>query len=74
MARKALIVKTERVQKRVRDAIKQGKAPKFPTRAYNRCKSCGRVGGYIRKYEICRICFRERASWAELVGVRKASW
>jgi small subunit ribosomal protein S14 len=40
----------------------------------NRCKICGRPKGYIRKYGICRICFRELASRGEIPGVRKASW
>ncbi len=40
----------------------------------NRCKICGRPKGYIRKFGICRICFRELASRGEIPGVRKASW
>ena len=42
--------------------IKQQMAPKFSTRAYNRCKICGRPHAYLRKYGICRICFRELAN------------
>ncbi|MBR2671946.1 MAG: type Z 30S ribosomal protein S14 [Mogibacterium sp.] len=53
---------------------KQKLEPKFSTRAYNRCKICGRPHGYLRKYGICRICFRELASKGEIPGVRKASW
>jgi len=53
---------------------KQKKVPKFKVRAYNRCQLCGRVGGYIRKFQICRICFREIASKGEIPGVTKASW
>ncbi len=34
---------------------------KFSTRAYNRCKICGRPHAYLRKYGVCRICFR--VSW-----------
>ncbi|HLD96190.1 MAG TPA: type Z 30S ribosomal protein S14 [Patescibacteria group bacterium] len=48
--------------------------PKFKTRGYNRCNICGRSGAYIRKFGMCRICFRELASRGELPGVRKASW
>ncbi len=40
----------------------------------NRCKLCGRPKGFIRKFNICRICFRELAAKGELPGVRKASW
>ncbi|MEX1061785.1 MAG: type Z 30S ribosomal protein S14 [Patescibacteria group bacterium] len=54
--------------------LRQQKEPKFKTRAYNRCKICGRSGGYIRKFGMCRICFRELASRGELPGVKKASW
>ncbi|MEX0587606.1 MAG: type Z 30S ribosomal protein S14 [Patescibacteria group bacterium] len=47
---------------------------KFGTRRYNRCGICGRSGAFIRKFGICRICFRELASRGELPGVKKASW
>ncbi|MBN2484111.1 MAG: type Z 30S ribosomal protein S14 [Candidatus Omnitrophica bacterium] len=50
------------------------KAPKFSTRRKNRCRRCGRPRGYIRDFELCRICFRQLA-WQGLVpGVKKASW
>jgi small subunit ribosomal protein S14 len=51
-----------------------GKVPKFKTRIVNRCALCGRNRGYLRKFGICRICFRERASSGEIPGIRKASW
>ena len=41
--------------------IKQQRTPKYSTRAYNRCKICGRPHAYMRKFGICRICFRELA-------------
>lgn len=50
------------------------KKPKYPTRHVNRCALCGRNRGYMRKFGLCRICFRERASVGEIPGVRKASW
>ena len=53
---------------------KQQKAPKFSTRAYNRCKICGRPHAYLRKFGICRICFRELAHDGQIPGVKKASW
>ena len=54
--------------------IQQKRAPKFSTRAYNRCKLCGRPHAYLRNYGICRICFRELAYKGEIPGVRKASF
>ncbi len=53
---------------------KQKKTPKFKVRGYNRCQLCGRRRGYMRKFKVCRICFRERASRGEIPGVNKASW
>jgi small subunit ribosomal protein S14 len=61
MAKKSLIVKSQRV-------------PKFSTRSVNRCKNCGRSRAYIRKFGLCRICFREAASFGRLPGVTKSSW
>ena len=54
--------------------IKQQKEQKYITREYNRCKLCCRTHGYIRKFGICRICFRELAHKGEIPGVKKASW
>jgi small subunit ribosomal protein S14 len=53
---------------------KQKKEPKFKVRKYNRCALCGRPRGYLRKFGICRICFRELANRGLIPGVRKASW
>ena len=50
------------------------KAPKFSTRAYNRCHICGRPRGYMRVFQMCRICFRELASMGKIPGVTKSSW
>lgn len=61
MARKAMIEKTNRT-------------PKYRTRTRNRCKLCGRPRAYYRKFQICRICFRNLASRGEIPGVKKASW
>lgn len=47
---------------------------KFQVRAYNRCPLCGRPRAYMRKFDMCRICFRQRALNGELPGVIKASW
>lgn len=48
--------------------------PKFSTRGVNRCYRCGRRRGYLRKFGICRICFRELASIGQIPGVTKSSW
>lgn len=61
MAKKALIAKA-------------GRKPKFRVRAYRRCSRCGRSRAVFRKFNLCRICFREMAHRGELPGVTKASW
>ncbi len=48
--------------------------PKYSTRIVRRCWRCGRKRGYMRDFNLCRICFRELANNAEIPGVRKASW
>ena len=50
------------------------KEPKFKVRRRNRCRLCGRSRGYIRDFELCRVCFRELAWRGEIPGVVKASW
>ncbi|MBI3614933.1 MAG: type Z 30S ribosomal protein S14 [Candidatus Omnitrophica bacterium] len=50
------------------------RSPKFPTQRYSRCNRCGRAGGNLRKFRLCRICFRELAHRGEIPGVTKASW
>ncbi|MBI4812509.1 type Z 30S ribosomal protein S14 [Candidatus Falkowbacteria bacterium] len=61
MARTALIVKTK-------------KKPKYPTRVVRRCWRCGRNRGYMRDFDLCRICFRELADSGEMPGITKSSW
>ncbi|MCM8825757.1 MAG: type Z 30S ribosomal protein S14 [Candidatus Omnitrophica bacterium] len=53
---------------------KMKKEPKFKVRKRNRCWRCGRPRGYMRRFGICRICFRQLASQGEIPGVTKASW
>lgn len=50
------------------------KKPKFQVRHRNRCKRCGRPRGYMGKFELCRICFRNLALGGEIPGVTKSSW
>ena len=54
--------------------LKANKTPKYMTRTIRRCKNCGRKHAYIRKFGLCRICFREFASRGEIPGVSKSSW
>jgi len=63
-----------------RDAVKHRKAlglapkPGQAVRVYNRCGKCGRSRGYMRRFDMCRICFRELARKGELMGIKKSSW
>ncbi|MBI5603665.1 MAG: type Z 30S ribosomal protein S14 [Deltaproteobacteria bacterium] len=54
--------------------IKASRTPKFKVRSYNRCPLCGRPRGFIRKFGICRICFRLMALKGDIPGVVKSSW
>ena len=47
---------------------------KYKVREHNRCKICGRPRGYLRRFEMCRICFRKLASEGQVPGVIKSSW
>jgi small subunit ribosomal protein S14 len=53
---------------------KQMRKPKFKVRAYNRCKLCGRSRAFLRRFGMCRICFRSLAGEGKVPGVVKASW
>lgn len=53
---------------------KMERKPKFKVRVRNRCRLCGRARGYLRKFHLCRICFRGLALRGEIPGVTKASW
>ena len=53
---------------------KSKKKPLYSTRIVRRCWRCGRGQGYIRKFNLCRICFRELANKGDLPGVTKSSW
>jgi small subunit ribosomal protein S14 len=61
MAKKSMIAKAHR-------------EPRFGVRQHNRCSICGRPRGYMRRFAMCRICFRERALEGFLPGVTKSSW
>ncbi len=54
--------------------VKQARKQKFSTREYTRCTICGRPHAVLKKYGICRVCFREMANRGEIPGVAKSSW
>ena len=74
MATTAKRVKDARIQKKFEVARATGKKLKFSTRRHNRCKICGRPRGYLRKFGLCRMCFRGLALRGEIPGVAKSSW
>ncbi len=47
---------------------------KYAVRQKNRCPICGRPRGFIRRFNMCRLCFRELSLSGEITGVRKSSW
>ena len=53
---------------------KMKKTPKFKVRQKNRCPLCGRPRAYMRKFNMCRICFRKLALTGQLPGVTKSSF
>jgi small subunit ribosomal protein S14 len=61
VAKKSMIAKAKR-------------GSRFAVRDRNRCQVCGRPRGYMRRFGMCRICFRERALLGQLPGVTKSSW
>jgi small subunit ribosomal protein S14 len=56
------------------NTVSARRKPKYSTRSKSVCNICGRNRAFMRKFGICRICFRELASKGELPGVTKASW
>lgn len=56
------------------DMVKATRPAKYVVRNHHRCKLCGRPRAYMRKFGVCRICFRELASNGKLPGVVKSSW
>lgn len=74
MAKISLIIKTRRRKEKAARQHAAGKKIKFPTRVYNRCARCGRVKGYMRRFDLCRICFRLKAREGKIMGVKHSSW
>jgi small subunit ribosomal protein S14 len=61
LAKKSMIAKSQR-------------PPRYKVQAHNRCQICGRPRAYIRRFTLCRICFRKLALAGEIPGITKASW
>jgi len=74
MVRIALHNKQRAGKERLKKELEAGKEPTFQTKVYNRCKLCGRGHGYMRRFDMCRICFRELARAGRIPGVKKSSW
>lgn len=76
MAKLSMINKAAKRRREVRHRLGLGLKPKpgQAVRMYNRCGKCGRVRGYIRKFDLCRICFREFARKGAIMGLKKSSW
>jgi small subunit ribosomal protein S14 len=55
-------------------SVKDAQGVKFAVRRRNRCQKCGRPRAYLRKFGLCRLCFRELALRGEVAGVIKSSW
>jgi small subunit ribosomal protein S14 len=53
---------------------RERKSLKYSIRRRNRCRLCGRPRGYIRKFALCRLCFRQLALQGDITGVTKSSW
>ncbi|PTL38451.1 MAG: type Z 30S ribosomal protein S14 [Alkalicoccus sp.] len=53
---------------------KQKRTKKFAVQEYTRCEKCGRPHSVLRKFKLCRICFRDLAHKGQIPGVKKASW
>ena len=76
MAKLSLKLKTINRQKAVAHRLALGLSPKpgQAVKMYNRCSKCGRVKGYMGRFQLCRICFRELARKGEITGLKKSSW
>jgi small subunit ribosomal protein S14 len=55
-------------------SVKDAQGLKYAVRRRNRCSKCGRPRAYLRKFGLCRLCFRELALRGEVAGVIKSSW
>ncbi len=69
-----MATRAKRIKDGAESSVKNPKKPKFSTRQHNRCKLCGRPRAYLRRFGLCRLCFRNLALRGEIPGVSKSSW
>lgn len=74
MARKAMIVKQQRLEEKRLKYLSKGEKMPMMAKHYNRCRVCGRIKSYMREFWICRVCFRKYAREWLIMWVKKASW
>jgi small subunit ribosomal protein S14 len=74
MARKSEIAKAKKNNGIHAKMIAKGKRGVGTTRSENRCRLCGRPRGFMRKFDMCRICFRQSAGKGLIMGIKKSSW
>lgn len=74
MARKSEIAKAKKNNTLRAKMLISGKRGVGTVRGENRCKLCGRMGGFMRKFDLCRICFRQGAGEGLIMGIKKSSW
>lgn len=74
MSKKTEQLNTYILMATVAQMVKSKKKSKYSTRMIRRCWRCGRKRGYMRDFDLCRICFRELASQGLIPGIRKSSW
>lgn len=77
--RQALVKKYAELRKQLKeqgnyDELQKLPRDSSPTRLHNRCEVTGRPRGYLRKFKLSRIAFRELAHKGQLPGVKKSSW
>jgi len=74
MAKTSMIARARKLQRKQLSAFAAGKKLEKSTSVFNVCQLCGRTRGYNRRFQMCRICFRQRARKGEIMGVKKSSW
>ncbi|MDO8673393.1 MAG: type Z 30S ribosomal protein S14 [Dehalococcoidia bacterium] len=59
---------------KVSKIVSAKRVPKFKVQKHSRCRICGRPRAFMRRFAMCRICFRKLALSGEIPGVTKSSW
>lgn len=71
---RGFFVKLKQIMAKKSVIARSQKNPKFKSRVVRRCFKCGRKRGYMRDFDMCRICFRELSNKGEIPGIKKSSW